>query len=639
MVIPEPFSLLAASLGFTATILNFLLNTIASLEQKHHQFKNLDEKLSRSLYALRDVEFAFQRWLDTWAPEPFHEQHYEDYFGKTEWQDIKRRRDQVLGYIDNLRQDLHLVVRPDASCSPGPNSERRQPNRHRQSAYKRIGQNLNHGINKVFHMNRNGADSNPDNPVPPLSSEHASPQSLSTQEYETWKRFVCPDRSSQLDAPPSSLGGKIAAILSVRWERIDRSVGYLNYAMAGLTSITAAYRDHHQGRQNEDLLKFADGRGRTDFSRLAKYMSAEMMKPRNERSRIGWYLQVSDFEGREKASESWADIQPQAILGEIVTDCHFQFATHTNVDATFLTRGLELKAVKGNMIPLGAPWKTPADLWRDDNFPCLSGDNSEWFLRIEDLPGHKTFRLKTSRNQRIKMWTKDWERLLAEGMRNNLTRKIFTVERARLVFGLTVWMILLWEGDWFSHICTSCLRCVLFGETESSDSGWGGTGTSSPFLLQLQHVYSLDKLNEAPRICRVGSCIGTAVPPSEETKLQCFAILLAEILLVRQISTDQNGRPAGISSEDSECELVDSVKQEIGWSMARGLQFCFERAGGDSMWSQLRISEQQKELTEQVLQPAKKYYQTVSGRPENKKWAERLYSEVIRQQDESFKVS
>lgn len=643
MVIPEPFSLLATSLGMTATILNFLLSSIPSLEQKYYRFNNIDEKILKSLNALKDIEFSFQRWLDTytWAQGPFHEQHYEDHFGKTEWQDIKYRRDQVMKYIGSLRQQLHLTVQPDTP-DPQTATPTSPKNHSRQlwSSYKRVSENLNHGVKKVFHKKKKGSASKSKIQPTPPSLEHTSLQGLNTQEYETWTSFVCLDRSPQLETPPISLGYKVIAILSAKWERIERSVDDLNFAMTGLVSITSAYQKHQEARQNEDLLKFAAGKEKkkNDFSRFAKYVSSEIMKPQNERPSIGWHLQVSDFERREKASGSETETQPQKILDEIVRNCHFLFATHINIDANFSTRGLELKAVKGNMIPAGTTWKTPADLWSDDKFRCLSGANSEWFLRIEDLPGLKTFRFKTSRAQRIKIWTKDWQKLLAEAMINKHTRKIFDVERARLVFGLTVWMILLWEEDWFSHICTCSLRCVLFGEAEDGDAGWSGTGTSAPFLLPLQHVYSLDTLNQGPRICRVRSCAGTAVPTSPEKKLQLFAILLAEILLVRKIVTDENGRPSGRCSDDSEYGLVQSVKLDVDFSIAEGLQFCFERAGGDGMWSELRTIEQQKELTERVLKPAKKYYQTLSSRPENKKWAEKLHWEVMSQQDESFKV-
>lgn len=643
MVIPEPFSLLATSLGITATILNFLLSTIPSLEQKYYRFNNIDGKILKSLNALKDIEFSFQRWLDTytWAQGPFHEQHYEDHFGKTEWQDIKYRRDEVMKYIGSLRQQLHLIVQPDTSdpqyTAPTPLENH---SRHLQSSFQRVSKNLNHGIKKVFHLKKKEAASKLKSQPTPSSLEHASLQGLNTQEYEAWKSFVCLDRSPQLETPPISLGYKIIAILSAKWERIDRSIEDLNYAMTSLVSITSAYRKHREARQNEDLLKFATGREKNDFSRFAKYLSSEMMKPQDKRPRIGWHLQVSDFEGREKSSEYGAEIQPQKMLNEIVTNCHFMFATHVNIDANFSTRGLELKGVKGNMVPSGTTWKTPADLWCDKDFHGLSGVNSEWFLRIEDLPGLNTFRLKTSRAQRIKGWTKDWQKLLAEAMRNNHTRKIFDVERARLVCGLTVWMILLWEEDWFSHICTCSLRCVLFGETEDSDVGWSGTGTSAPFLLPLQHVYSLDTLNQGSKICWMRSCAGNTVPgpTSPEKKLQLFAILLAEILLVRKIVTDEDGRPSGRCNNVSEYELVQSVKLDVDYSIAEGLQFCFERAGGGGMWNELRTIEQQKELIERVLKPAKKYYQTLSSRPENKKWAEMLYWEVMKQQDEILKV-
>lgn len=640
MAIPEPFTLLATSLGITATILNFLLSSIPSLEQKNYRFSNIDEKVSKSLHTLRDIEFSFQRWLDTytWAQGPFHEQHYEDHFGKTEWQDIRYRRDQVMKYIGSLRQQLHLIVQPDTSDPQhtAPTSVENH-SRHIRSSYRRAGKTLNHGIKRVFHQKTKETASKSKIQPAPSSLEHASPQGIDTQEYEAWKSFVCLDRSPQLETPPISLGYKIIAIMSAKWERIDRSIEDLNYAMTSLVNITSAYRKHREARQNEDLLKFAAGREKNDFSKFAKYISSEIMKPQHKRPRIGWHLQVSNFEGREKSSESGAQIQPQKMLNEIVTNCHFLFATHINIDANFLTRGLELKGVKGNMIPSGTTWKTPTELWCDENFHGLSGVNSEWFLRIEDLPGLKTFRFKTSRAQLIKVWTKDWQKLLAEAMRNNHTRKMFDVERARLVFGLTFWMILLWEEDWFSHICTCSLRCVLFGETENNDAGWSGTGTSAPFLLPLQHVYSLDTLQQRPKICRMRSCAGTAVPTSPEKKLQLFAILLAEILLVRKIATDENGRPSG--SDDTEYELVQSVKLDVDYSIAEGLQFCFERAGGDGMWNELRTSEQQKELAERVLEPAKKYCQTLSNRPENKKWAEKLYWEIITQQDESFKVA
>lgn len=641
MVVPEPFTLLATSLGISATVLNFLLSTIPSLEQKYYRFKNIDEKIGISLHTLRDIEFAFERWGNTYtqAQKPFHEQHYEDHFGKTEWQDMKYERDQVMKKIGNLRRELHLPVPPDTpDPSPAsPTSVENQSHRHLRSTYERVGEKLNHGINKIFHLSKKEAASESKIQSPSPSSEGTSLQGLSTQEYDLWKAFGSLDRSPEMEEPPVSLGYKMIAILSDKWHQIDRAIDELKSAMTRLVSITTEYRTYREARQNNESLEFAAVREKNDFSRFAKYMSAEIMKPQKERPRIGWHLQLSNFEGREKSSESGADFQPQKMLNKIVMNCHFLFATHINIDANFLTRGLEIKGIKGNMIRSGAIWKTPADLSCDNNFQGLSGANSEWFLRIEDLPGLKTFLLKTSKAQRIKIWTKDWQKLLAEAMTNDRTRKIFDVERARLVFGLTVWMILLWEEDWFSHICTCSLRCVLFGETEDSDAGWSGTSTSAPFLLPLEHVYSLDTLNHAQKICRMRSCTGTGIPTSAEKKLQLFAILLAEILLVRKVATDENGRPSGKCSDDAEYELVQSVNRDVDCPLAEGLQFCFEKAGGDGMWNELRTSEQQKELAERVLKPAQKYYQILSDRKDNR-WVDKLYSEIITQQDESFKV-
>ena len=177
------------------------------------------------------------------------------------------------------------------------------------------------------------------------------------------------------------------------------------------------------------------------------------------------------------------------------------------------------------------------------------------------------------------LWTKDWRTLFtlfAAGKNNpevQNVRKAFDLERARLALGFTIWMILLWNDDWFSHLCSCSLRCVFSPKSQPQPEGQGQVATDGMAVGRLganaywqENIYfpvlsegtsqAADNQNQgtqehqmdapAPEqpACHVSPqgqpCTRKSTP---QDKLHLFGIVLAEIILVRPIQLDEQNLP------------------------------------------------------------------------------------------------
>ncbi|UNI21697.1 hypothetical protein JDV02_007665 [Purpureocillium takamizusanense] len=94
---------------------------------------------------------------------------------------------------------------------------------------------------------------------------------------------------------------------------------------------------------------------------------------------------------------------------------------------------------------------------------------------------------------------KDWRTLLGACAGSQAVRKALELERAHFALGLTLWFILLWETEWFGHVCSCAFRCVLFAPDAAGqeDSGVEGAsaddaGGEAEARYRREHVYAYD---------------------------------------------------------------------------------------------------------------------------------------------------
>ena len=201
-------------------------------------------------------------------------------------------------------------------------------------------------------------------------------------------------------------------------------------------------------------------------------------------------------------------------------------------------------------------------------------------------------------------------------------RKSFELERASLAFGFTLWMILLWETDWLTHICSCSFRSVHLAGWQLPD----GHETRQPGIRH-ENIYSAVKgFSEYPTggndtsIMNGGSHPGpdSGAQPDEEPcprrsapsdKLFLLGILLAELLL---------GEPIDLDEQNQVKDRWEDL-QSLLWALEKvpgvfgAVKFCFDNAR-DERWikagSDLTVGQKEK-LIERVLKTIKTYYTVV----------------------------
>ena len=266
---------------------------------------------------------------------------------------------------------------------------------------------------------------------------------------------------------------------------------------------------------------------------------------------------------------------------------------------------------------------------------------------------------------------KDWRTLLGACADDRAVRKALELERAHFALGLTLWFILLWETEWFGHVCSCAFRCVLFapdatGQRRDSvaEEAADGTAGEEEVRCRREHVYAYDALRldgvahanantNVPIIPEVvvevkpnaGAGAGVVpqqqgpamtpsviVPPTTTApapycrgqadlkhRLYHLGMLLAELALATPIHLSSDvghvpranfpGRPVG------QFRRIRDIRnhREIPTQLKDAIEFCFDKA------TEVRWSVEDKGLAahrvsdflEGVVKPVKEYYDVV----------------------------
>ena len=139
-------------------------------------------------------------------------------------------------------------------------------------------------------------------------------------------------------------------------------------------------------------------------------------------------------------------------LDQIVKDCEIRFFARPSPAGPSLARELKMKRLRGveTSENKGNSKPAPFDLAASHLTPTLDAS----MLDLE-------FRFLWT-NQIPTSVTKTWKVLLNLCVNDFKFLKSLKLERARLARGLVLWFILLWETDWFDHVCACGFRSVDF---------------------------------------------------------------------------------------------------------------------------------------------------------------------------------
>ena len=300
------------------------------------------------------------------------------------------------------------------------------------------------------------------------------------------------------------------------------------------------------------------------------------------------------------------------FLLSVVSNCDFWFATYAKPqNGSIFEREVKVLQLRGALEP-----RKKIDIPLMDALETLYADDYCDFA----TPSQKYYQLQAF--EAPKLWSKDWREILTAGVNNGDVRKSFELERARLALGSALWMILLWETDWFTHICSCSFRNVILPKRQILDGPVSQAKTRQENVYFAAKGFSDDPVvdNEAPT-ANVGGHPQSddGAQPENQTcsrrsarsdKLLLFGILLAELVLGEPIDLDEQNQIKGRfpNLPRLQRELRESVPGAFG-----AVKTCFDNAT-DERWieagSILSVG-QLETLIDDVLKPIHTHYKVV----------------------------
>ena len=415
----EPVTIFSLSLA----ILNIFLNTIASVYDKVDQVISFEEKLKKFHRTLQDCSISFQLWRAIWEQESADETIYWRLFGEDGWGAIKSSKSFIEHYLEALVGELCLTAKPLPSVT-----KRSLTNRLRTFLFKR-----NKPVGGAPPGEASGTE----------VSVTETPQGLHPWQSQRWREFTASLVSSMpYPIPDPSLIRSIVGILGPN-QRLDKLFTDLKEAVDQLHRLSTNHcrQMGHAKKQPEQMEDVEPAIEKFNFWDVASNFSNDVLQHRDGLSDSGWYLQLH-------FPINIADCNK--FLTHTVSKCNIWFATNIKPqDEPLFAREVKLLQLKGALEP-----NIRIETQLKDALTTLYADGECDFA----LPSSRYYQLKAF--EKPTLWTKDWRTLLAAGVVDPDVRKAFELERARLAFGFTVWMILLWETDWFTHICSCSFRSV-----------------------------------------------------------------------------------------------------------------------------------------------------------------------------------
>lgn len=591
----EPLTIFSLSLA----ILNIFLNTIASIYDKVDQILTYKEKLKRFQRTLHDCSISFQLWRSIWEQKGVDEITYRRLFSKDGWEAIKSSKGFIEHHLEALRGELCLTVKPSKGADAALETDS-QISGMLPSVTKR----MRIRMLAIFQTKaRKPAGEAPAGEAPVAEiAVTETPEGLQPQEFQTWREFT--DSLVFIDPQPTpdpSLIRRIIGILGPN-QRLDKRFADLKEGVDQLHRLSTNYYRHmgygkEQPKHMEDVEPVME---KFNFWEVASTFSTNVLRHGDGIPDSGWYLQLHFPIDITDCNE---------LLTDTVSNCNFWFATNTKPQhGPIFAREVKLLQLKGALEPMNE-----IETQLTDALTTLYTDGECDFA----MPSSKYYQLKAFEEPAL--WTKNWRTLLAAGVDDPEVRKSFELERARLAFGFTVWMILLWESDWFTHICSCSFRSVHFTERRLRD----GDGRGQADIRQENIYLAVKGFSEEPTGEKDAPAANEGLNPAPDTgaqadeqtcprrsapsdKLFLFGILLAELLLGEPVDLDEKNQVKGkwtnLRSLLWELEKVPGVFGAV--------KFCFDNAR-DKRWikagSGLTLGQKEK-LIEKVLKPIKTYY-------------------------------
>jgi hypothetical protein len=580
----EPLSAFSLSL----VILNIFLNTIPQIVDKGDQIINLKERLQRHFRTLQDCQASFALWIGRWDRPHEKEAILKETFGSQGWISIQERKADVLALLDHVRDYLCLTElltdRPISTTSrrtfsvflrkfPHLFRTKLAPTRNSTKQDVLASTSLGHGINDA----------------------------------ERWQKFVRSlEEESPRPTPDPSVTRRILGILYLN-QHLDNKINDLDKELAKLHTFTSnRYALMGHGRtepEPEDVETTVD---KIKFRKIAKkLLECSTNRELVQLPATHWYLELRVPYKIERSGD---------LINQMIGDCAMYFTTVTRLTEVEPLTALEVKST----LLKGASILELKSLMTVSNTMRTFYKNSPEFLRISEVGI-----LELRKTAEPESCTHSWRKLLRVIETENDIRKFSQLARARTALGFALWIVLLWDTEWFKPICSCALQNVLHleeqGQHEDGEDDTAKAHRNEPIYT------TAHSRNHPPDF----HCDRNSGP---KDKLYFFGIVLAELLLGKPTSLATGSstplRPTGDFRSNMDILIALESLTGPGRPVKRAVQFCFDHAT-DPEWTTptgAQYFKHTKLLVEKVLEPVRVYYELVNSGSLKDEWASKFLS-------------
>ena len=528
----EPLSIFS----LTITILNILLSVIPSVIDKGEQIKNFAERFNRYLETLENCRMSMNVWVGRWEQDNASE--YRLLFGRIGWWSIQERRDRIQLLLKNILEHLELK---------SPTVPKKKP-----SPLKRVKVLLSSHLSTTSIASSTSLTA-------PTDAEPVSDSAI-----EAWQIYVREDaqiRVVEFEALPKkpdvTVMKRIVGILYEN-QQLDRKIGELQKAIDGLHSFSRhCFYEMGHGSLDQDPEKDEIDES-LQLGRLQRIAGELYKSYLPQKEQYQWTLELR-FPQEVEAGN--------AIVKEIAKKGMIYFTVkHRPVrSGPLLAQELTVRHIEGAMTQ-----EIPADPLNLAMTGILSKSS-----QTAELAGVAS--LEFSQDGTPIFWTKSLRFLLIKSRENEEVQKIFSLERARVAYGCSLWMIILWRTDWFANLCSCGFRSALYPNQTRLTMLPTVNEKIEDDVTRHEYVFRSQSLDNKEHPCPRRY--------SHTDKLYLLGILIAELYLSEAIDLDfVNGHlePSNPQQFKSNSDIVKRLERydEFGGKhpVLDAVEFCLRNA-------------------------------------------------------------
>lgn len=623
---PDPIITPLAAFGLASTILSHLISTAQNLHGKYHEIKDFPEVFGAYGRIVYDSSLSYALWQRLWHRS--NEAAYNGLFGTHGWIVIKAAIQDVERLIRETTDSLSLRKTVSEPAAEGSMASTHV------STIRRATSTIKSGLKSPVRFARHLGW------VKPKATESLRhvPIDLEADDSLKWQIFTGALEGYLVASykPEELVLKRIIGFLGPNQD-LEKKIKALEKAVAVLEKLTSnTFRLMGHGSEPKELDEVEAVEDTITFRAVARDLNTLI---RNQTAAMAAAAAAGTGTGAsgEKAGSWFLELgfpngttDGSVAVSRIIRNCDISLVARTSElpGTSTKTRELKLKRLRG--------------IFEDEDADVCEltvamekfHKKAAWTVSMPGQPGPPVYQLDWS-GSAPEILMKDWRTLLGACSRKQHVRKALELERAHFALGLSLWFILLWETEWFDHVCSCAFRCLLFSDPSNGDDG-------KPSRRRQEHVYAssvLQQRQHAPP--PKPSCRGQV---KLNHRLYHLGILLAELALATPIhltsDLDQPCRPINtVGRPTGQFKRIREIRNhtEIPLQLQGAIEFCLDEAEEERWSAETKglAAHRVKDFLEKVVKPVKQYHDVVK---ENFSYASQFTALAREYRDDEFKM-